>query len=55
MTQAKKLVCGTQRALDKEIEVHKTKGWTMEKTENVRRGKATKLFTYISYLKRQKQ
>lgn len=55
MTRTKKLVCGTQRALDKEIEAQKTKGWTVERTDKVPRGKATKLITYLAYLKREKQ
>ena len=53
MIQTKKLVCGTRRALDKEIEAHKAKGWTVERTDKVPRGKATKLFTYLAYLKRE--
>lgn len=52
MTRTKKLVCGTQRALDKEIETHKVRGWTVERMATIQRGKATKLFTYIAYLKR---
>ena len=52
MTQTKKLVCGTQRALDKEIEAHKAKGWTVERTEKVPRGLKSNKFTYLTYLKR---
>ena len=55
MTQTKKLVCGTQKALDKEIHAHNTKGWTVERTDTVPRGRLSKLFTYLAYLKRQKQ
>lgn len=49
MTQTKKLVCGTQRALDREIEAHKLKGWEVERTEIASRGCSTKLSTYIAY------
>lgn len=53
MTQTKKLVCGTRRALDKEIEAHKAKDWTVVRTDKVSRGKATRLFSYLAYLKRE--
>ncbi len=55
MTRTKKLVCGTRRALDKGIEAHRAKGWTVERTDKVSRGKATKLFSYLAYLKRELQ
>ncbi len=55
MTDRKKLVYGTQRALDKEIEAYKAKGWTVERTEKVPRGRLSKLFTYLAYLKRESQ
>lgn len=53
MTQTKKLVCGTQCALDKGIEAHKAKGWTVERTDKVPRGLKSSKFTYIAYLKRE--
>lgn len=55
MIQTKKLVCGTQRALDKEIESHKAKGWAVERTNTVPRGTSSRLFTYLAYLKREKK
>lgn len=51
MTQTKKLVHGTQRGLDKQIELHNAKGWVLQSTETVPRGNTGRL-TYIAYLKR---
>ncbi len=52
MIQTKKLVCGTRRALDKEIEAHKSKGWTVERIEAPPRGKLTSALTYVVFLTR---
>lgn len=48
MTQTKKLVCGTQSALDKAIDTYKAKGWAVERTETIPRG-STGRSTYIAY------
>lgn len=50
----KKIVRGTQRALDLDIASHRTRGWEVEREEKVPRGMATKKFTYIAYLRRMK-
>ncbi len=50
----KKIVCGTQRALDLDIVSHRTRGWEVEREEKVPRGTASKKFTYIAYLRRMK-
>lgn len=52
MPQTKKLVCGTQKALDKEIEAHKAKGWTLERTRTIPRGLKSDKLTYLAYLQR---
>lgn len=54
MEQTKKTVHGTQYALDKAIERYKADGWTVDRTEKVPRGTASKKFTYVAYLRRMK-
>lgn len=46
----KKIVCGTQRALDKEVEAHKAKGW--ELTTIVLHPRPKNKFIYIANLKK---
>jgi len=55
MTQIKKIVHGTQRALDLDIVRHNAKGWEVVKTEKVPRGAATPKMTYTACLKREKK
>ncbi len=50
----KKIVCGTQQALDLDIVSHRTRGWEVVREEKVPRGTASKKFTYIAYLRRMK-
>lgn len=51
MTQTKKLVFGTQRGLDKAVELHKAKGWVIVGTETIPRG-STGRNIYIAHLNR---
>lgn len=50
--QTKKLVLGTQNALDKAIENYAAKGWDVVRTEIIARG-ITGRHTYIANLKRE--
>jgi len=50
----KKIVHGTQSALDLDIVGHRTRGWEVEREEKVPRGTASKKFTYVAYLRRMK-
>jgi len=50
----KKIVHGTQRALDLDIVSHRTRGWEVESEGKVPRGEASKKFTYVASLKRMK-
>ena len=54
MTQTVKIVCGTQRAYDKEIEHRKARGWQIVSSEVKPRGMATKLMVYTANLIREK-
>lgn len=54
MTQTKKIVLGTQHALDKAIEFFTAKGWEVEKAYSVPRGRLSSKSTYILSLKRDK-
>lgn len=51
MTQTKKLVLGTQYALDKAIKEYAARGWSVVSTETIPRGNTGRL-TYIAHLKR---
>ncbi len=48
----KKILHGTQRALDKDLERLKEQGWEVERSEKVPRGTVSRKFTYIAYLRR---
>lgn len=50
----KKIVHGTQRALDKDIVRHMARGWEVERYGKVARGAMSRLFTYVAYLRRLK-
>lgn len=50
----KKIVRGTQRALDIDVAKHRASGWEVEREEKVPRGTASRLFSYVAYLKREK-
>jgi len=50
MEQTKKIVYGTQRGLGRAIEVHKTKGWNVDRTEIKPRGGVTSKLVYVAYL-----
>lgn len=51
MTQTKKIVLGTQRAVNKAVEDCQAKGWGVERKERIPRG-CTNKFNYILYLKK---
>ena len=54
MTQTTKIVCGTQRAYDKEIEKRKAAGWRIVSEEVKPRGMASRLMVYTANLIREK-
>lgn len=53
MTQTKKLVYGTQRGLNRQIELHEAKGWVPSGSFAIPRGRTGRM-TYIANLEKGK-